>query len=30
MKSDMTPDELLEWCVKILKYNNYKVEKIHP
>jgi len=27
MKSDMTPEELIELCVKILKHNGYKVEK---
>lgn len=27
MKSDMTPDELLEMCVKILKHNGYKIKK---
>lgn len=27
MKSDMTPDELIEWCKKILEFNGYKVEK---
>lgn len=29
MKSDMTPDELIELCRKILEFNNYKVEKIN-
>jgi len=28
MKTDMTPDELIEACIKILKFNNYSVEKI--
>lgn len=28
MKSDLTPDELIEWCKKILEFNNYKIEKI--
>jgi 5-methylcytosine-specific restriction endonuclease McrA len=27
MKSDLTPEELIEWCKKILEFNNYKVEK---
>jgi len=27
MKSDLTVDELLEWCVKILKHNGYSVTK---
>lgn len=27
MKSDLSIDEFLEWCVKILKHNGYKVEK---
>lgn len=27
MKSDLTPDELIEWCIKILKFNGYKIEK---
>ena len=27
MKSDMTPDELIEMCVKILTYNGYKISK---
>jgi 5-methylcytosine-specific restriction endonuclease McrA len=27
MKGDLTPDELISWCVKILKYNGYKIEK---
>lgn len=25
MKSDLTPDELIEWCRKILEYNGYNV-----
>lgn len=29
MKGDLTPDELIEWCVKILVHNGYKVEKTH-
>jgi 5-methylcytosine-specific restriction endonuclease McrA len=27
MKSDLTPEELMEWCIKILIYNGYKVSK---
>lgn len=27
MKRDLTIDELLEWCEKILKYNGYKIYK---
>jgi DNA-binding transcriptional regulator GbsR (MarR family) len=27
MKGDLTPDELIEWCVKILKHNGYQVTK---
>ncbi len=27
MKTDLTVDELLEWCEKILKFNNYTVYK---
>jgi 5-methylcytosine-specific restriction endonuclease McrA len=27
MKSDLTVDELIEWCVKVLEYNNYSVIK---
>lgn len=27
MKSDLTPDELIEWCKKILEYNGYSVIK---
>ncbi len=27
MKSDMTPDELMEWCKKILEFNGYKISK---
>jgi predicted transcriptional regulator len=27
IKSDLTPDELIEWCKKILEFNNYKIEK---
>lgn len=30
MKNNMTPEELLNWCEKILKHNGYKVEKIRP
>ena len=26
IKSDLTPDELIEWCKKILEFNNYKIE----
>lgn len=28
MKTDLTVDEFLIWCEKILKYNGYKVEKL--
>jgi 5-methylcytosine-specific restriction endonuclease McrA len=28
MKSNLTPDELIEWCKKILEFNNYKIEKL--
>lgn len=28
MKNEMTPDELIEMCIKILKYNNYDVKKV--
>jgi len=28
MKSDLTPDELIEWCKKILEYNGFSVNKI--
>lgn len=27
IKTDLTPDELIEWCVKILKHNGYLVTK---
>lgn len=27
MKSDLTPDELIEWCIKILTYNGYVITK---
>lgn len=27
MKTDLTPDELIEWCIKILIYNGYNVSK---
>lgn len=27
MKSDLSPEELIEWCKEILEFNNYKVEK---
>ena len=27
MKSDLTPEELMEWCKKILEFNGYKVTK---
>jgi 5-methylcytosine-specific restriction endonuclease McrA len=26
MKSDLTPEELIEWCKRILEFNNYKIE----
>lgn len=26
IKSDLTPDELIKWCIKILEYNNYDVK----
>ena len=25
MKGSLTPEELIKWCVKILKYNGYKI-----
>lgn len=28
MKGNLTPEELIEWCIKILKYNSYEVTKI--
>jgi 5-methylcytosine-specific restriction endonuclease McrA len=28
MKTDMTPNELIEMCIKILRYNGYNVEKL--
>lgn len=28
MKSDLTIDEFIEWCIKILKFNGYEVKKI--
>lgn len=28
MKSDMTPEELIEMCIKILKYNGYNVGRV--
>jgi 5-methylcytosine-specific restriction endonuclease McrA len=28
MKSDLSPEELIEWCKKILEFNNYKIEKL--
>lgn len=28
MKGDLTPSELIEWCVKVLKHNGYKVISI--
>ncbi len=27
MKSDLTVDELMEWCIKILNHNGYKISK---
>lgn len=27
MKSDMTPSELIDMCIKILKFNGFKIEK---
>lgn len=27
MKNDLTPEELIEWCVKILKHNGYQITK---
>jgi 5-methylcytosine-specific restriction endonuclease McrA len=27
MKSSLTPEELIEWCIKILKFNGYNIEK---
>ena len=27
MKSDLTPDELINWCIKILKFNGYEIIK---
>lgn len=27
MKGDLTPEELIDWCVKILKFNGYNVSK---
>ena len=27
MKGDLTPKELIEWCIKILEFSNYKVMK---
>jgi CRISPR/Cas system Type II protein with McrA/HNH and RuvC-like nuclease domain len=27
MKHNLTPEELIEWCIKILKFNNYSVTK---
>ena len=27
MKHDLTPDELIEWCSKILKFNGYNITK---
>jgi len=27
MKGDLTPEELIEWCIKILEFSNYKVSK---
>jgi 5-methylcytosine-specific restriction endonuclease McrA len=27
MKTDLTPDEFIDWCVKILKFNGFTVEK---
>jgi len=30
MKTDLTPDEFINWCVKILEFNGYSVEKNIP
>ena len=27
MKGNLTPEELIEWCIKILKHNGYNVTK---
>ena len=27
MKSDLTPEELIEWCIRILTYNGYTISK---
>lgn len=27
MKGSLTPDELIEWCIKILVFNGYNIEK---
>ena len=27
MKHSLTPEELIEWCIKILEFNNYIVTK---
>lgn len=27
MKHELTPEELIEWCIKILKYNGYDIKK---
>lgn len=27
MKGDLTPEELIEWCTKILKHNGYNISK---
>jgi CRISPR/Cas system Type II protein with McrA/HNH and RuvC-like nuclease domain len=29
MKSDLTPKELIDWCIKILKHNGYEITKTH-
>jgi len=28
MKHNLTPEELIQWCVKILKYNGYSINKL--
>jgi hypothetical protein len=25
MKGDLTPDELIDWCKKILEYNGFEI-----
>lgn len=27
MKADLTPEELIEWCLKVVKYNGYEIIK---